>query len=597
MSSQHTRIHNLFTLLDVVVFHKAVRNFSKPAAAPRRSVSSGCLSLLVLLSTLSFHSMFAGEEPTNPPVVGKATGAATTKKEAVVKDDADASSAETVIEMSPFVLTSKKDQGYGTTNSLGASRVVVPIKDTPATIISVNRQLISDTGALELVDALRWTSGVAVAAAPLNGQFSLRGQNTNILPLRDGLPVYASGIVFSDMATSERLEIIKGPAGSLYGVMSPGGIVNSVSKQPLGKQQTSLSATVSSTSGRQIYRSDLDSTGPLDADGKWRYRAIGATSNGLTYYNRKYRRELFSPIVTYTPTSSLQVLARFEYSDFAVANQASPWFANSYGQISTFIPREQVADEPWEAYRGWRRSFDVGIDKSLYNNKWHSRFTYRYDNSNFGWTFDLKNPNGVFFYDKSGKLIGRLGDRAVNFSDPSIFGSIIQQRIYRTTPASGLQHGAGYYWDNVGIFSIGPTKHQVLAYAAYYDTETHGAPTYAASQTNTPSFDFLRPTYEKTFNPNNVPLVPSSFADSKNNLLNYGVQDNISIFNNKLFLVGGIRHDKIIKETVNLPSGAFSRTVTGSNSVKVGVVGEPVNGASLFFNYSTTGVSGINPPT
>lgn len=62
----------------------------------------------------------------------------------------------------------------------------------------------------------------------------LRAMPTGI-NLRDGLPdrFQAADIPLDENTAYQRLEVIKGPAGTLYGAHNTGGIVNKVSKFPL----------------------------------------------------------------------------------------------------------------------------------------------------------------------------------------------------------------------------------------------------------------------------------------------------------------------------------------------------------------------------
>ena len=83
----------------------------------------------------------------------------------VAKKDAAPSSLEpstkddTVI-LSPFVVSTNKDEGYRATNSISGTRLDTAIKDTPMPIEVVTRQFLEDTGATDLRSALKYSSGI-----------------------------------------------------------------------------------------------------------------------------------------------------------------------------------------------------------------------------------------------------------------------------------------------------------------------------------------------------------------------------------------------------------------------------------------------------
>lgn len=104
----------------------------------------------------------------------------------------------------------------------------------------MNRHLVSN-----LRDLVRYQPGVSVTSAPGRfGQsgFTIRGMGGNRVRIElDGVPIsddYAIGSMLSsgrntvDMDAIKRVEIVRGPASSLYGSDALGGVVSYVSKDP-----------------------------------------------------------------------------------------------------------------------------------------------------------------------------------------------------------------------------------------------------------------------------------------------------------------------------------------------------------------------------
>lgn len=104
----------------------------------------------------------------------------------------------------------------------------------------------------------------------------------------------------------------KGPASVMYGQGGPGGVVNQVSKRPLEETLREVEVQV----GNYDYgRANFDFGGPVDEDGKFLYRLVGAgyMSDGQVK-DTKERRYFVSPAFTWKPSgdTSLTVLTNFQ---------------------------------------------------------------------------------------------------------------------------------------------------------------------------------------------------------------------------------------------------------------------------------------------
>ncbi len=145
----------------------------------------------------------------------------------------------------------------------------LPLKELPQAVRVMSRQTLDDLGATKLDDVLDYAGGVSRQNhfGGLWDNIAIRGfagdVNNGMPLLRDG---FASNRGFNaprDLANIERLEFLKGPVASLYGLSEPGGTINLVTKQPRLKAAHSLEAYVGSFSSKRLA---LDSTGPLSSD-------------------------------------------------------------------------------------------------------------------------------------------------------------------------------------------------------------------------------------------------------------------------------------------------------------------------------------------
>lgn len=112
-----------------------------------------------------------------------------------------------------------------------AAKVGTPVLQVPQTIDIVQAGVLREQAAVSLADALRNVAGVSVNLGEgRRDQFIIRGfsaQNDTLLDgTRDDAPYYR------DVATIERIEVLKGPAAALFGRGSSGGVVNRILKTP-----------------------------------------------------------------------------------------------------------------------------------------------------------------------------------------------------------------------------------------------------------------------------------------------------------------------------------------------------------------------------
>lgn len=79
-------------------------------------------------------------------------------------------------------------------------------------------------------------------------------------------------------AATERVEVLKGPASTLYGILDPGGLINVVTKRPEKTFGGSISATSTSFGGGS---GQFDVTGPIEGT-RLAYRLTGSIRTRIT---------------------------------------------------------------------------------------------------------------------------------------------------------------------------------------------------------------------------------------------------------------------------------------------------------------------------
>src|ERR1700721_1805357 len=128
------------------------------------------------------------------------------------------------------------------------SKAAEPLSDAPASVYVINHDDAIRSGATSLPDLLRLAPNLEVMqTSPANYEIAARGFNGNsadqnfpdkLLVLIDGRSVYTplySG-VYWDMQDVlpediERIEVISGPGGTLYGANAVNGVVNIITRK------------------------------------------------------------------------------------------------------------------------------------------------------------------------------------------------------------------------------------------------------------------------------------------------------------------------------------------------------------------------------
>ncbi|XLZ71761.1 TonB-dependent receptor [Massilia sp. SR12] len=167
--------------------------------------------------------------------------------------------------------------------------------DAPASIFVITAEDLRRAGARSLPEALRLAPNLHVAAAP-GGTYAITargfsGNGTNKqLVMIDGRSIYSplfSGVFWDaqylPMESIERIEVVSGPGGTLWGTNAMNGVINIITKPAAAMAGSALEATWGRLqSGLSV------SHGAAASDGAWRAYAMdnamptGARLNGRT---------------------------------------------------------------------------------------------------------------------------------------------------------------------------------------------------------------------------------------------------------------------------------------------------------------------------
>lgn len=154
-----------------------------------------------------------------------------------------------------------------------AERRVTVLDTTPAAITALNGARLAERGDTGLADLVMLSPNTSFTNGQGATQLFVRGiGNVFILAGGDpGVALYADGAYVSDQTSSntalfdtQRVEILRGPQGALYGRNATGGAVNIISALPTPSFQARVGLLLGSDNRRE---SEGFISGPLGADG------------------------------------------------------------------------------------------------------------------------------------------------------------------------------------------------------------------------------------------------------------------------------------------------------------------------------------------
>lgn len=169
--------------------------------------------------------------------------------------------------------------------STAGSRLGLTRLQTPASVEVISAETIAERGQQNILDAVTQNAtGFTASPAPGNGgvSFNTRGFTGlgSVMTLYDGTQLYigAGTVTFPfDTWSTERIEVLRGPASVMYGAGAVGGAINVVSKLPLWVPRNQAEISLDGNMTRRIA---VDSGGPVSKDVAYRITASGNMSDG-----------------------------------------------------------------------------------------------------------------------------------------------------------------------------------------------------------------------------------------------------------------------------------------------------------------------------
>ena len=448
------------------------------------------------------------------------------------------------------------NESYTVTNSSTATKTDTPIMDTPVSIEVVTQEVLKDQQAFRFQDAVKNVSGVQQGF--IGGGFDsfiARGFQLGTFQYRNGIRI--PGINF-DFANVQQVEVLKGPASSLYGRSEPGGLINAVTKRASAVPYYSLEQRFGSY---DLYRTQANATGAITADESLLYRFDLSYLNSNSFREQSFNDRVFvAPTLTWQPLDSTEFNLTVEYlNEDRVYDSGIP----AIGDKIAPVPITRQYDQPG--------LFDT-YESVLVDFNWSHQFND-----------DWKIQNGVVSNNQNNEN-----------NETFTRGRLVDDRTIRRVAWFGKNDTdlQTVYLNLTGKFETFGIHHSTLLGGDYFNQHSVG---YA---TNTPigDIDIFNPVFPSNLNLaqfDNLPLdffknqQGGFFEDRKDTWYGVYFQDQLSFFDDKLFIMGGGRYDWARVKLDSAFLSPLEKSVENNSrfNPRVGITYRPWTWLSLYGNY------------
>ncbi len=436
------------------------------------------------------------------------------------------------------------------------SRAGIKPMDLPQSFQVIGSEIIEQQQSVRLSDAIKNANGVYVGSARGGAQetFWSRGYDMSANNIfKNGFRTSSGSM--PEVSSLDKIEILKGSAALLYGNVTPGGILNLVTKTPSFKKGGEV---VMQAGSYNFYKPSIDFYGPLNQTIAYRFN--GSYENSESFRDVvKRERYYINPSFLFTVSKKTEIILQGDYLN----DDWTPDFGSGIiGKKIADIPRNTYLGATWS--NGLTKQATVtALVKHDFNTNWKLNFNTSFQD-----------------YTRTSKGTERIQPAA----DGSWSRPLGQNRNEETITSQQLSLQ--------GNFSTGKLKHQLFT-GVDFENASATAYTYTFSPSTYGSgniFDF------KNFDQgtgipegNNTKIV-----ETISNRLGIYFQDLINI-TEKLKVLAGVRWSWQESQPITQDLTVNPKvSVDGINqkdvaiSPKAGIVYKPTQNTSLFASYSNS---------
>ncbi|ACK52360.1 TonB-dependent siderophore receptor [Methylocella silvestris BL2] len=408
-----------------------------------------------------------------------------------------------------------------------------PIIDTPYSIDVISRELLENTQAQSTDDVFKldpFTQNVFPVNRGNPFSVNIRGFATSETTL-DNMRLWNTSVI--DIEGMERVEVVRGLSGFLYGAADPGGLINFVVKRPTAAPFAQL--TVGDygigpfTGGAGYVHGDFG--GPIDKEGRFGYRInIVGQSGDTAVDQQRLQRSYFSAALDWHVAPEALAQVNVFHSYYRVDAPDPFWFYGGTAIQGQAPSAQRSWSQPWAYYRNEQNGAEA-------------KLTWKPN--------DILTLRGGFLYIHSSQP--EISVNNLVFSNDGTYSQSLNNNA-----AGDLTTLSGYGFIDAD-FETGPLKHKVTG--GYFTQRYQSVlPEDAASfASTTGNFNFGRPYYAAMPSFDAIGTRPSSLFFTRSNQ-NAVLGDQIDY--GPLSVIAGVTHAQIqTSDYTYLPPIGVSRTL------------------------------------
>ncbi|MDN3448491.1 TonB-dependent siderophore receptor [Psychrobacter sp. APC 3281] len=449
--------------------------------------------------------------------------------------------------------------------STGTKTALDP-NDAPMSYTRIDQDLLQKRQADSINAALRYEPGVSAESrgtVSIFDEYNIRGFKT-YSNFYDGLRLPYDGawnlMPQVDVYATEAVEVVKGPASSLYGYAAPGGMVNQIAKAPKSTQENEVQLRLGNQNLKEVA---VDSTGPITDTLNYRLVALKRQKDGQMQTTEE-ERLLINPSLEWQATDDVSILANLFYQDDPEMVPSTPLpavgtvYNASYGKLGS----DAYAGDEWNKF-----SKEVFMPSVTVNWDINDQLTFKHITRYTDAEAQQRNMYNRGFVEGSDTVLNRVAYTT-------------DENMNNWTTDNQLAY----------TFDTANTSHNLLFGAEYQETDSN-AVYYDAGANGTPNLDLSNPDFSQ-INTATLPLdTYRQTQDIEQSQLGFYVQDEMKW--QDLTVVAGLRHDNFESTTkqTDASQGAVYNNETFGNdasetSGRLAAIYDFDNGLSPFFSYS-----------
>jgi catecholate siderophore receptor len=440
----------------------------------------------------------------------------------------------------------KPVKGYQVKRSSASTKTDTPLINIPQAVTVIPQDVIKDQAILSIADTIRYVPGVTSSQGEGNRDaIVFRGNRTTsdlfIDGLRDDVQIYR------DLYNTDRVEVLKGPNGMIFGRGGAGGVLNRVTKKAGWDPVKDIAVTYGAWNQKRI-AGDYG----ISLTDEIAFRVNSVYEDADSYRDGvNLERFGFNPTITIAPDEKTNIYLSTEYfKDKRIGDRGVPSVANATGEN--------------------RRPFRIDDEGQFFGNAALS--------PNEAETVAF---NAIFEHTFANDVKLKNNTRYANYNK-------FYDNIYADSPVSnGLLKLSGYrdetdrenFINQTDItipFKTGDVKHNFLVGAEFVEQDNTNARFTMPSVNNVPASN---------------PFTTGSFTtlardqDTKISSRGLYLQDQIELSSQWQF-IAGLRRDIFDTDYTNNINNRQVNITDAFWSPRAGLIFKPSNNTSLYSSYS-----------